>query len=474
MAFSEYGNYDALGLAKLVAARKISPRDVIDEAIARAERLNPKLNAIVFQAFDRARDAARGKLPKGPFAGVPTLLKDMRAGAIGMPTRSGSRFSPDTPADHDATLVARYRAAGLVLLGKTNVPEFGIVATTEPKLYGACRNPWNTDYSVGGSSGGSACSVAAGIVPIAHATDGGGSIRIPAACCGLVGLKVSRGRTTVGPDVGDSLAGFSVDHVVTRSVRDSALALDVGCPVDFGDPYFALPPSGSYLEGIKRKPKRLRIAVTTTRLDGSPVHADCAAAVKKAAKLCESLGHHVEEKTPPVDNASLIQFFLTIWAVGTAAGVAAITLFTGRTPSLENLEGLTWGLYEKGRATSAAQYVIALQMLYRIGRMMARFHETYDVWLTPTLGMPPVKNGTFDLDTTDMDKGFGPMTDYVAYTAIQNATGQPAINLPLHWNKEGLPVGVQFVGRAGDEMTLLKLAAELEKAQPWAHRYPKL
>src|ERR1700744_335265 len=249
MAFAEYDCHDGLGLAALVKKGSVTVLEVVDEAIARAERLNPKLNAIVFKDYERARDAAKAMTPHGIFAGVPTLLKDMRAAATGMPTRSGSRMMPAIPSDHDSTLVARYRANGLIPLGKTNVPEFGIVPTTESLLYGAAHNPWNLDYTPGGSSGGSAAAVAAGIVPIAHSTDGGGSIRIPASNCGLVGLKVSRGRITQGPDASDSTSGLSVDNVVTKSVRDTAAALDMTCGVDYGDPYFAIPPEGSYLEG---------------------------------------------------------------------------------------------------------------------------------------------------------------------------------------------------------------------------------
>lgn len=294
MSFAEYGSYDALGLAALIAKKKISAREAVDEAIARAERLNPALNAIVFEAFDRARDAAKGKLPKGPFTGVPMVLKDMRASAVGMPTRNGSRFMPAIPSDHDSMVVKQHRAAGLIPLGKTNVPEFGILPTTEGVLYGAAHNPWNLAHTPGGSSGGSAACVAAGIVPIAHATDGGGSIRIPASNCGLVGLKVSRGRISQGPDAADSTSGLSVDNVVTKSVRDTAAALDNTCGVNYGDPYFALPPEGSYLDGIRRKTKRLRIAVSFKSLTGKAMHPDVTAALKRAVKLCEDLGHAVK------------------------------------------------------------------------------------------------------------------------------------------------------------------------------------
>jgi amidase len=474
MAFAEYDRYDALGLAGLIAKKKLSAREAVDEAIARAERLNPKLNAIVFADYERARDAAKDKLPKGPFAGVPILLKDMRAGAIGMPTRNGSRYMPKILADHDSTLVARYRAAGLIPLGKTNVPEFGILPTTESKLYGPAHNPWNLDHSTGGSSGGSACAVAAGIVPIAHATDGGGSIRIPAACCGLVGLKVSRGRITQGPDFADSTSGLSVDNVVSKSVRDTAAALDASCGLDFGDPYVAPPPEGSYLDGIKRKTKRLRIAVSYKALNGKALHPDVVAAVKKTAKLCESLGHIVEEKSPPLDPGVLTPAFMTLWAANVAYALEGLARATGIAPSTDVVEGLTFGLYEAGKRISAVEMMAAKQSMDRAARAMVQFHATYDVWLNATLGAPPIKLGTINVNEQNPPLAFAPILDYVPYTAMQNATGQPAIQLPLNMNKAGLPIGVQFVARYGGEMTLLKLAAELEKASPWADRRPKL
>jgi amidase len=474
MSFVEFHSYDALGLAGLIAKKKISAREAVEEAISRAERLNPKLNAIVFETYEQGRDAARGKLPKGPFTGVPMLLKDMRAGALGMPTRMGSRLMPAIAADHDSVVVARHRAAGLIPLGKTNVPEFGILPTTEGKLYGSAHNPWNLDHTPGGSSGGSAAAVAAGIVPIAHATDGGGSIRIPASNCGLVGLKVSRGRISQGPDGADSTSGLSVDNVVTKSVRDTAAALDMTCAPDFGDPYFALPPEGSYLEGIRRKTKRLRIAVSLKALNGKPLHPDVVAATKRAARLCEDLGHHVEEKSPPLDMSVLTPAFMTLWATNTAAGIAQLVQLTGIEPSLDVLEGVTLSLYEAGRMVPAVNHIHAQQAFFRAGRLMAAFHESYDVWLTPTLGAPPLRLGVVDVMERNLDKAYDPLLDYVPFTAMQNATGQPAINLPLHWNKDNLPVGVQFVARIGGEMTLLKLAAELEKAAPWAQNYSKV
>jgi amidase len=474
MPFAEYGDHDALGLAELVRNRDIGALEVVDEAIARAEALNPKLNAIVFEAFEAARQRARTSSPDGLFAGVPTLLKDMRGGCTGMPTRSGSRFVPATPADHDSTLVARYKAAGLIPLGKTNVPEFGILPTTESKLYGAAHNPWNLEHTPGGSSGGSAAAVAARIVPLAHATDGGGSIRIPASCCGLVGLKVSRGRVTQGPDAADSTSGLSVDHVVTRTVRDCAAALDISCVPDRGDPYFALPPEGSYLQGIREKPKRMKIAFALKGLNGRTFDAEVVAATERAARLCESLGHTVEEASPPIDYDRMTLAFMTLWATNTAYGVDSLSRLTGIAPSLDVIEGLTYGLYESGMKISAVQQIEMLQVFHRTARLMAKFHESYDLWLTPTLGDLPLKLGTIDVDETDVQKAFEPLFGYVPFTAMQNATGQPAINLPLNWSESGLPIGVQFVARSGDEMTLLKLAAELEEASPWIGREPPL
>jgi amidase len=470
MSIAEYAQYDGLGLAELVAKKKVKPGELVDEAIRRAEAVNPKLNAVVFADYERARSTASGRLPKGSFTGVPFFLKDIFAFAEGMPTRQACRFVPNIPSDHDSLLTARFRAAGLIPLGKTNVPEFGLVPTTESKLYGACHNPWNLDYSTGGSSGGSAALVAAGVVPLAHANDGGGSIRIPASCCGLVGLKPTRSRTSYAPDFGDVVDGLAVDLVVSRSVRDTAAALDAVAGNVMGDPYWA-PPPDNYLEGIRRKPKKLRIAFATKKLDNRSLHPDCIAAVKAAAHVCAELGHEVEEASPDLDQGMLIPAFMALWGANLAAGIDFLGQLMGRAPTAEDFEGLTWGLYEAGKQVTASQYLIAKGMMAHATRSAAKFHETYDLWLTATLGTPPVKLGTFDMDERDPQKSFAPLIDYVPFTAMQNVTGQPAINLPLHWNKQGLPIGVQFVGRFGDELTLLKLAAEIEKAAPWAERY---
>jgi len=474
MSIGDYARYDGLGLAELVAKKKVKPVELVEEAIVRAERANPKLNAVVFKDYERARTVATGKLPKGPFSGVPFFLKDIYALAEGMPTRQACAFLPPIPWPQDSELVARYKRAGLIALGKTNVPEFGLVATTESKLYGPAHNPWNLAHSTGGSSGGSAALVAAGVVPMAHANDGGGSIRIPSSCCGLVGLKPTRGRISYAPDAGDFLDGLAIDHVVTRTVRDCAAALDATEGSLQGDPYWAPPAPESYLAAIKRKPKRLRIAFTTQKLDGGGIHADCVAAVKAAAKQCEAQGHIVEEARPAFDYGVLLGAFMTYWCATLAMGIDFIATMTGQTPARDRFEGLTWGLYEAGKRLAATDYLRAKMAVQQAGRAAAKFHETYDVWISSTLSRPPEKLGFFDMENTDSSVSFLPQIDYAPYTALQNATGQPAINLPLHWNKAGLPIGTQFVGRFGDEVTLLKLAAELEKAKPWYSRYTKI
>ena len=474
MPFAEYADYDALGLAALIAKKKVSASEVLEAAISLAEKHNPALNAIVYKFYDAARARAKGKLPKGPFAGVPFLLKDILGGLTGVPTRQGSAFMPDFPAMYDSTLTQRFLKSGVVPFGKTNVPEFGLLPITESTLYGPARNPWNTDHTPGGSSGGAAAAVAAGIVPIAHANDGGGSIRIPASSCGLVGLKPTRARNPLGPDLGDVMSGLISEHIVSRTVRDTAAMLDATNGPEPGDPYCAPPLAYPYRDEIKRKPKTLRIGYATTDLAGKKVHAECIAAVRGAAQLCEDLGHIVEESSPPVDFSVLSDGFMAIWASGLAQQVEVLGMMTGAKPSLKTMQGLTFGLYEAGRKVSAATYLNAITMMQAAARTVAKWHQTHDVWLTPTLGAPPLKIGAVDTSQRDPKAAFAPVIDYVPFTAIQNATGQPAINLPLHWSKGGLPVGVQFVGRFGDEATLLRLAAQLEKAQPWKDKRPGL
>jgi amidase len=472
MPFAEYVDYDAVGLASLIARHDVTPVEVVDAAIARAEELNPRLNAIVYRTFERAREHAKHASADTPFKGVPFLLKDILAQTTEAPTRSASAFTPNMPAPHDAELTARFRRAGLISLGKTNAPEFGLVPITEPKLYGPARNPWKLSHSTGGSSGGSAAAVAAGIVPLAHANDGGGSIRIPASCCGLVGLKPTRGRNPLGPDLGDVLGGLVVEHVVSRSVRDTAVALDAVAGPDLGDPYVAPPPARPFTDALRGDGPRLKIAFTRRNLAGEPVHADCIAAVESVAALCRELGHEVGEDAPPVDAAQTSQPFLAIWAAGVTMVIDVVAMLTGQKPSEDRFEGLTWGFYQQGKTIAASQYMMAWLQLQRIARVVAHWHVKWDVWLTPTLGAPPLPLGSIDTAETDVMRASAPLLSYVPITPLQNATGQPAINLPLYWNDAGLPIGTQFVGRFGEEATLLTLAAELERARPWDRRRP--
>ncbi len=469
----EYADYDGLGLAELVQRRAVSPVELVDAAVAQIEKLNPQLNAVVFTAYDEARQRATASLT-GPFAGVPFLLKDILGFKKGWPTRQGAAFLPPVGWPHDSNLVTRYEAAGAVILGKTNVPEFGLLPISECSLYGPARNPWNLQHSPGGSSGGAAAAVAAGMVPIAHANDGGGSIRIPASCCGLVGLKPTRARTPLGPDFGDIMGGLLVEHVVTRTVRDSAAMLDATAGPTVGDPYCAPPQSRSYLDLIATPPPRLRIAFTTSDPFGRDIDVQCRAAVEQTAKLCVSIGHHVEQAMPPMEVEQLAPVFMSIWASGLAALINEVARRTSKSPGAGDFEGLTWSLYRYGTTVSAAQYLAGWSVLHNAARRIASWFKRYDVWLTSILSRPPAKIGEFDTAAADWMSGYKPFIDYAPFTALQNATGQPAISLPLYRTANGLPVGVQFVGDFGAEDVLLQLAAQIEQAQPWSGFKPPI
>ena len=468
----ELSQFDATATAELVATGQVQPIELVDAAIERIERLNPKLNAVVTPLYDQARDAARSELPPGPFRGVPFLLKDVLGFLAGVRHTSGSSYLRDYVPDHDSELVVRFKKAGLVILGKTNCPELGILPTTEPRLFGPARNPWNLERTTGGSSGGAAAAVASGMVPVAHANDGGGSIRIPASCCGLFGLKPTRARNPLGPDVGDIMGGLVAEHVLTRSVRDSAALLDATCGPGIGDPYWAPPRERPYREEVTRDPGRLRIALTTAAPSGSPVHADCIAAARDAAALCESLGHRVEEAAPHIDPGLFGQSFIAVWAAGCTASIDGMAFLTGRAPTADQFEPLTWALYEMGRQVSGPNYLLAHTMLQRASREVGRFMQIYDVWLTPTLADPPLPLGSFDSPPGDPLAGLRRAQQFVPFTPIANATGQPAMSVPLAWNSVGLPIGVHFFGRFGDEATLFRLAAQLEAARPWRDRRP--
>lgn len=470
--FEEFAFMDATQQTELVRRKEVKPIELVDAAIERIERLNPALNAVVTPMYDQARDAAQGVLPDGSFRGVPFLLKDLRASYTGVRLTWGSAFMHNFVPDHDCELVARLKRAGFVFVGKTNTPELGIAPTTEPVLFGPTRNPWNLSRSPGGSSGGSAAAVATGMVPMAHANDAGGSIRIPASCCGIFGLKPTRARNPLGPDVGDALGGLVVEHAVTRSVRDSAALLDATAGPDIGDPYWAPPPVRPYAQEVGIDPGRLRIAFSTSAPNGAKVHPDCVEAVREAAKLCADLGHSMGEDAPEINGLLLAQAMTTVFAVGCASGIDAFATLTGQTPRQDLFEPLTWALYEMGRRTRGAAYLISHTLLQRHSRQVGRFMEKYDVWLTPTLAEPPVPLGTFDATPDNPMRGFYRAQDYVPFTPIANVTGQPAMSVPLYWNREGLPVGTHFFGRFGDEGMLFRLAAQLEAARPWADRRP--
>jgi len=464
---------DATAQAELVRTRQVKPIELVEAAIERIERLNPQLNAVVTEMYDIARKAANGKLPDGPFTGVPFLLKDLGAAYGGVRQTSGSRFTKDWISPIDTELTRRQKAAGLIICGKTNTPEFGLVPTTEPVLFGPTRNPWNTGRTTGGSSGGSAAAVASGMVPMAHANDGGGSIRIPASCCGLFGLKTTRARTTQGPLTGDSMSGLTVEHAVTRSVRDSAALLDATCGPMPGDPYVAPAPRRPFLLEVGADAGHLRIGFSTASPSGTAVHADCVAAVKDAARLCEDLGHHVEEAAPNVQaTEQIMQAFIAIWASGNAAGIDRWAVAMGKTPTEDQFEPVTWALYQQGKTITGGDYLIAVSVLQTITRQVAAFYDKYDLWLTPTLGSPPVPLGYLLEDPTRADGDISRAAEFVPFTPLINATGQPAASIPLFWNDEGLPIGVHFVAPYGDEATIFRIAAQLEEARPWAHKRP--
>lgn len=470
--FEELMWMDATAQAELVRAKEVKPVELVDAAIERIERLNPRLNAVVTPMYEQAREAAQGVLPDGPFRGVPFLLKDLMASYAGVRMTWGSAFLRDYVPDHDSELVARLKRAGLVIVGKTNAPEFGILPTTEPVLFGATRNPWDPGRTTGGSSGGSAAAVAAGMVAVAHANDGGGSIRIPASCCGLFGLKPTRARNPLGPDIGDVMGGLVAEHVVSRSVRDSAALLDATAGPDVGDPYWAPPAVRPYAQEVGIDPGRLRIAFSTRAPSGAKIHPDCVEAVHDAARLCVDLGHEVSENAPDIDGSLLVKAFTAVWVSGCASGIDGFAFASGRTPRQDLFEPLTWALYEKGHHTTGSEYLMSQTILQQISRHIARFFEEYDIWLTPTLAEPPLPLGSFAEAPDNPMKGFYRAVDFVPFTPIANTTGQPAMSVPLYWNKEGLPVGTHFFGRFGDEGALFRLAAQLEAARPWADRRP--
>ena len=476
MSFKEYSEYDGLGLAALVAKGEVSPLELTEAAIERTERHNGAINAVVYKAYDEARKAAVGDLPDGPFKGVPFLVKDLLIAVAGWPRTSGSRFAANagvTDAE-DSGLMKRYRSSGVVPLGKTNLPEFGITGTSEPALFGACRNPWNTDHIAGGSSGGSAAAVAAGIVPMAHGGDGLGSIRIPASCCGLVGLKVTRDRNPHLPDGYDFAQGNVVENVMTRTVRDSAAMLDVTGVPEPASPYAHPPKERPYMEEIEREPGKLRIAWSGETPAGHPIHPEVMGALEATAKLLEGLGHEVVNQGLGVDMRKIYGAMASLAGANYAAGMKRLIDYIGREPEEDELEPLTWAALKGGRKVSGVDALYSVQERRMVVRPILQFFETWDVFLTPVMGTPPPPIGYLDPVKVPVSEFPRRNAEVFPFAAPFNFTGQPSISLPLAQSSTGLPIGMMFSARYADEATLFRLAAQLEQAQPWAGLKPPI
>jgi len=472
-AFAEFERYDAIGLADLVRAGDVTPLELLEAAIARVDARNPMVNAVVDPLYDMARAAIDAGLPDGPFAGVPYLLKDLTASLGGYPTRRGSRYYEDYVPATDSAYVQRLKQAGMVIFGRANTCELGLSLTCEPQYWGATKNPWNPEHISGGSSGGGAAAVGARMIPMAHATDGFGSIRAPAACCGLFGLKPTRGRNSQAPYMGEGLNGLSAEHAVSLSVRDSAALLDATHGPVPGDPYVAPPPKGRFLDACTRAPGQLRIAVTRRPVIDTPVAEESLAELQATAKLCADLGHIVEEADPEIDRDDVIPTFLTIMAANTVVNLAGNS-FKGRPAREDEVEKVTWACGQMGERVSGADLVRATQTAHRLSRQMAAFHADYDALLTPGLATLPPKLGWIDMMMDDVDEYWRRVFTFSPFTVWFNITGQPAAMLPVGQSASGLPVAVQLITRFGDEETLFALAAQIEAGRPWFNRKPDL
>jgi amidase len=476
---AEYANLDATAQAELIRKREATPLELVDAAIERIEAANPQLNAVITPLFDKARAQARGSIPDGPFRGVPFLLKDLVCATGGDPVYFGMRLLRDFHfvAPYDTYLAAKFKAAGFICLGKTNTPELGLNATTEPEAFGPSRNPWNPKHSTGGSSGGSAAAVASRMVAVAHANDGGGSIRIPASECGLVGLKPSRGRVSLGPDIGDAWHGLAIEGVVTRSVRDAAGVLDAIAGNMPGDPYSAPPQNRPFLKEVGANPERLRIGLmNSTPKGGAPLHPDCQAAVEDVGRLLESLGHTVEHSHPAaLDDSELIRCFDDVVCCHAVLSLSQLGNIVGRKLNPEDVELWTWSVAERGFTMPAARYLEAVQWIQGWSRRMAQWWaDGFDLLLTPTIAAPPPLLGTLVAPPDDPRAGWRRVMDLIQFTPAYNGTGQPAISLPLYWNSHGLPIGTQLVAAFGREDLLLQIASQLEEARPWKDRRPPI
>lgn len=491
--FKEYADLDGLGLAELVKKKDVSPEELCEAAIQKIEAVNPEINAVVATMYDKARQSIKEGLPEGPFTGVPFLLKDLLAAYAGVPMTNGSKAYKNYIPTEDSELVKRFKKSGLVTLGKTNCPEFGLMGYTEPELHGATRNPWNTNHTPGGSSGGSAAAVASGMVPIASGGDGGGSIRIPASCCGLFGMKPTRGRVPTGPDYGELWQGAVSEHIISRSVRDSAAMLDATQGTDTGAPYIIPEPETPYLQEVEKDPGRLTIAFNTVSPVGTEVDPDYIKAVEDTAKMLEKMGHTVEEARPDIDGRALAKSYMTLYYGEIAADLVELESILGRKATAADVEITTWSMGMLGRTFSAGDFVKGKREWGTASRIMGRFHETYDVYITPTIAHPPAKIGELKPKAADvvlmkivntlrlgkLVKATG-MAEQMAvesltktpFTQLANFTGQPAMSVPLHSTPDGLPCGIQFIGRFADEATLFRLAGQLEKESPWFNKHP--
>ena len=477
MTISEYSELDGLAMADLVKNKEVSALELVEEAIRRIEELNPTLNAVVYKMYDLARAQAR-KPVQGRFSGVPFLLKDMTSHFAGTPTTYGSRLLAEVaPSNYDSEIVSRFKRSGLVTVGKTNTPEFALAATTEPVLYGPSRNPWNINHTTGGSSGGSAAAVAARIVPIGHGGDGGGSLRMPGSCGGIVGFKPSRMLTPHGPDASQIWESCCGEFVMTRSVRDSAVMLDAVAGQDVGAYYSSPTKQRPFEDELERDPGKLKIAWSAVGPDSFETHPDCVAAVKHAAQLCTDLGHHVEEAVPQIPqklSASLGEAFLNLIAIETAGDIEVFSDLIGREATCDDIEPAVWSYAAHGQKFSGVDALRFRRTLHSVARAVGPFFEDYDIYLSPTLGKPPVPLGNIDMSVSDWEIFFGNMFDFMPFTALFNVTGSAGVSLPLWWNDENLPIGCQFVTRMGGDGLLISLSAQLERAFPWHHRKPEL
>lgn len=472
MAFADYAEHDGLGLAALVKSKKVSPSEILEAAIERIEKHNGVLNAVVHKEYDEARKTAAGDLPEGPFKGVPFLIKDLGAQVQGWPRTSGSMFAQVAADAADSELVRRYRAAGVVLVGKTNTPEFGIPGVTNSRRLGKCSNPWDTSRISGGSSGGAASATASGMVPLAHASDGLGSIRIPAACCGLVGMKSTRDRNPNGGEDYDRAIGFSVDHVVSRTVRDSAAMLDATGYPEPASPYAHPAKDRPYLEEVSRSPGKLRIFWSPETPNGKPINEEVAARLAETAATLKALGHEVVEQGLGIDYRSLYRAQSLVSASNFSAGVRRWVEMLGREPAEGELGNLARRGYEAGKRITGDQAMWGWQQLRLMNREVLRNFETFDVYLTPVLAMTPPKHEFLDTQTDDLRAFDKAQAATFPFTPPFNFTGQPSLSLPLHQSADGLPVAMMFTARYADEATLYRLAGQLEKEMPWKDRRP--